>query len=77
MLLTKRMTINLINLIKPVILSLLLFFFNFFIVSKVPEDLDRAREKALGRLYQNWKVSSCNEVISSISVGRDPPGHKV
>jgi len=22
---------------------------------KVPEDLDRAREKALGRLYQNWK----------------------
>jgi len=23
--------------------------------NKVPEDLDRAREKALGRLYQNWK----------------------
>jgi len=23
--------------------------------NKVPEDLDRARDKALGRLYQNWK----------------------
>ena len=62
-----------INLIKPVILTLLslLLFFLIFYCFKVPQDLDRAREIAFGRVYQNWKVSSCNEVevISSISVG--------
>ena len=67
--LTKRMTINLI---KPVILTLLslLLFFLIFYCFKVPQDLDRARTIAFGRVYQNWQVSSCNEVevISSISV---------
>ena len=50
-----------INLIKPVII---------FYCFKVPQDLDRARQIAFGRVYQNWQVSSCNEVevISSISV---------
>ena len=61
-----------INLIKPVILTLLslLLFFLIFYCFKVPQDLDRARQIAFGRVYQNWQVSSCNEVevISSISV---------
>ena len=64
--LTKRMTINLI---KPVILTLLsLLLFLIFYCFKVPQDLDKARQIAFARVFQNWQVSSCNdEVISSVN----------
>ena len=49
---------------KPVIINIFLIFYCF----KVPQDLDRARQIAFGRVYQNWQVSSCNdEVISSVN----------
>ena len=34
----------------------------------MPQDLDKARQIAFARVFQNWQVSSCNdEVISSVN----------
>ena len=49
---------------KPVIINIFLIFYCF----KVPQDLDKARQIAFARVFQNWQVSSCNdEVISSVN----------
>ena len=49
---------------KPVIINIFLIFYCL----KVPQDLDKARQIAFARVFQNWQVSSCNdEVISSVN----------